>query len=143
MVCVIIHICHHTHTNIKPSLYYLPADDDFLAFMEENVILGFDIGLGRFTVGTPVITIEIEDDDIVEGEEEFTLNLMLGIILSGRDIVIRSPNVSRVIIEDNDGKNDGKHSDVNTSSSHFLCSKSIHDWIHTRCLQCIRGRWIC
>ena len=53
-----------------------------------------------------MVTILVEDDDVVEEEEEFTVNLAQGLVLGDRDIVFRSPNLSRVIIVDNDGEID-------------------------------------
>lgn len=85
--------------------------DDFTT-TDSTINLRFDALSGRFLLTALPIVVTVENDDIVEGDEEFTLNLVQGAVLGNRDIVVRSPNVSRIIIIDNDGKNYNKQSHV-------------------------------
>lgn len=55
---------------------------------------------GTFTLDPNTFPVMITDDNVPEGVEELSLTLTQFL----PDIVVRAPNVSRLIIQDNDGK---------------------------------------
>ena len=73
--------------------------DDFSA---ANVIftLMLDVLTSTFTLSPDTFPVMITDDTVPEETEELFLTLTQFL----PDIVIRAPNVSRLIIQDNDGK---------------------------------------
>lgn len=76
----------------------------------------------------------ITDDSDPEDTEEVTLNLTPGFFTGSRNIVILSPNETRVIIIDDDGK-PIKNIECNT---YYICpcfSHTVGYWISSRRVQ--------
>ena len=86
-------------------LYFIntPDGDDYTG-ISRQVSLGFDAVTAMFQISPATLMVDIVDDDIREDDEELTLILIPGIAFFPRDIVIRSPNVTRLIIANDDGK---------------------------------------
>lgn len=64
----------------------------------------YDQSSSSLAVTPDTFNVMITDDNNPEGVEEFTLNLRPATpAATGRDILIRFPNVSQIIIQDNDG----------------------------------------
>ena len=80
---------------------FLAAPDDFTSVGGVTVTLSYNINT-NFTLSPAMVSVNINDDNIPEQKEELSLSLTR--LFSFPDIVIRAPNVSRLIIQDN-----GKH----------------------------------
>ena len=65
--------------------------------MDQVVILTYNATTDTFVITPPTFPVMITEDNVAEGEEELTVVLTQFL----PDIVIRAPNVSRLIIQDN------------------------------------------
>ena len=92
-----LHVFVHFHINLTVIPFYCLADD-YGNISEYKKM---------FLPGTINVTFEvvIEDDALLEGEEDFYLNLVLPSSDRSLDILQGGINRTRVIIVDNDGMN--------------------------------------
>ena len=80
-----------------------PAPDDYTS-ITALVNVFYNLASSSFVLSPDTAMLMITDDSDPEDTEEVTLNLTPGFFSGGRNIVILSPNETRVIITDNDGK---------------------------------------
>ena len=101
--------------------FNIPAMDDFTAISSAAISISVNLLSASFELMPPMITVTITNDNIPEELEEFSLSLTQLF----QDRVIGQPNVSRLIIEDDDGK---MHESVPFNTvihSHHICLCSV------------------
>ena len=102
-------VCNLLHININSLVTFILLI--FLATDYESITTAvtaiFDIANSMFTIDPqPLVTVTIVNDDVPEDDEDFTL--VLTPFFANRislGVVSANPNVSRVIIRNDDGKN--------------------------------------
>ena len=78
--------------------------DDYTTLLPSlgSVISGMN--LDQLMVQPASITVMLVNDNVTEGNEQFTLNLESPSFQIDRNRVVRRPNISLIIIQDDDGK---------------------------------------
>ena len=100
--CSLLSTCYRQrHNNIFTHCksFNTLATDDFSAAANQIVSLTFDAPNNTFVIDPATFPVMITDDNITEGNEDLFISLTQ--VFTFSDIVIRSPDVARLIIQDN------------------------------------------